>query len=106
MATSGTADKLGANNVLFACGVSTVDKNLNVGNLSQLVCGTPVPTAGFYQFYREAGGNAGGSYCSFGRAPASCGATLALPLAALGLLARRLRNGRRTTLKQVARGAR
>jgi len=106
MATSGTAENLGQNDVLFACGVSAIDKNLNVGNLSELVCGTPVPTAGYYQLYRDAGGNAGGSYCSFGRAPASSGATLVLPFAALGLLVRRFRDGRRTTLKQVARGGR
>ncbi|HET9955019.1 MAG TPA: hypothetical protein VFQ61_10970 [Polyangiaceae bacterium] len=73
---------------VYACGIAVVDKNENVGVLSELVCGMPEPVTGFYDAYRGAGGEAGGGYCAFGRQPAAAGAGL-IALAGAGLVARR-----------------
>jgi hypothetical protein len=47
-------------NVAVAC----VDGNGNVGPLSNVSCGEPVPVADFWRLYYDAGGKAGGGFCS------------------------------------------
>ena len=44
--------------------VAAVDGAGNVGPLSNVVCGEPVPVADFWRLYYEAGGRAGGGFCS------------------------------------------
>lgn len=48
----------------YSVGVAGVDGVGNVGPLSNVVCATPEPTEDFYQLYRDAGGEAGGGFCS------------------------------------------
>lgn len=52
------------NYVPYAVGVAAYDSVGNVGKLSSLVCATPLPVDDFYKNYRNAGGRAGGGYCS------------------------------------------
>jgi hypothetical protein len=78
------------NGVRYALGVASVDAFNNPGNLSKLDCATPEPVTGFYEAYREAGGQAGGGYCAFGASPSRLLAG-GVALAALGLVLRRLR---------------
>jgi hypothetical protein len=47
-------------NIAVAC----VDGSGNVGPLSNVVCGEPVPVADFWRLYYDAGGKAGGGFCS------------------------------------------
>jgi len=64
--TSQTANATGLiNNVPYNVAVAAVDIYENVGPLSQLACEVPQPITGFYKAYRDAGGTAGGGFCSF-----------------------------------------
>lgn len=65
-ADSGQATGL-SNGQRYAIGVAAVDDDENVGTLSDLVCGTPEPVTGYFEAYRDAGGQAGGGFCAFGR---------------------------------------
>jgi hypothetical protein len=47
-------------NIAVAC----VDGSGNVGPLSNVECGEPVPVADFWRLYYDAGGRAGGGFCS------------------------------------------
>ncbi|HEY8947124.1 MAG TPA: hypothetical protein VIM73_22930 [Polyangiaceae bacterium] len=93
-ATSDTAEATGLRNgVTYACGVAGYDDLDNVGVLSNLRCGRPVPVLDYYEAYRRAGGNAGGGFCAFGRnSAADTGFILAAAALLLGL--RRGRNAR------------
>jgi hypothetical protein len=95
-ATNGEATGL-ENGQTYAVAVASVDGFGNVGVLSTLGCGTPEPVTGFFEAYRNAGGEAGGGYCALHAGKSRLSAAL-VGLAVLGLVFRR----RRTT----ARGAR
>lgn len=77
----------------YACGIAAYDDSKNVGVLSNLLCGTPHPVVDYFEAYRRAGGQAGGGYCRFGRAPAQPFALGAVLLAAGFALVRRARRG-------------
>lgn len=55
----------------YAVAIAAVDRYGNSGPFSNVVCSTPRPVNDFYKNYINAGGQAGGGYCSFGRAPMS-----------------------------------
>ncbi len=65
-ANSGTAKGL-LNGVPYNVAVATTDSYYNSGVLSNVVCQVPQPVTGFYQAYRDAGGEGGGGFCSFSR---------------------------------------
>lgn len=88
-ATGGETDPVLTNDDQFAVAVATEDSVNNIGVLSTLACGTPKDVRGFYENYRDAGGEAGGGYCSF--APAKHGAFAALLGVSLAALAVRRR---------------
>ncbi|MBW2524611.1 MAG: hypothetical protein JRI23_10570 [Deltaproteobacteria bacterium] len=60
--TSGIAEGLevGAS---YAVAVAGYDLVGNVGNLSELACGSPEPVDDFFEIYRKSGGEAGGGFC-------------------------------------------
>jgi hypothetical protein len=89
--TTGEASGL-TNFTEYVCGVAGYDALNNQGKLSELVCGTPQPVNGYFKSYRASGGEAGGGYCTFGRAPVGGGG--AVVLLALGALAIRRRSKR------------
>ncbi len=92
-ATSGSVSGL-TNYTQYKCFVAGYDTYLNMGALSEGVCGTPQEVNGFFDVYRTAGGTAGGGYCSFGRNTNASGALVGLGLAGVWL-ARRRRCGSR-----------
>lgn len=71
----GTADKASnrgiardlVNNVAYNVAVATMDTYLNVGVISETACAIPQPVTGFFEAYRDAGGEGGGGFCSFSR---------------------------------------
>ncbi|HEX2872767.1 MAG TPA: hypothetical protein VHP33_16005 [Polyangiaceae bacterium] len=73
-ATGGETSPVLTNDMEYVVAVATEDNVNNVGVLSQLACNIPKDTTGFYEAYREAGGEAGGGFCTF--APAHQGTTL------------------------------
>jgi hypothetical protein len=78
------------NGSTYVVAIAAEDTAYNVGVLSELACGTPQDVTGFYEAYRDAGGEAGGGFCSF--APARHGAlaaAVASLVAACALLRRR-----------------
>jgi MYXO-CTERM domain-containing protein len=90
----GHADGL-ANNVAYAVGMVGVDERGNVGKLSDVKCGMPVPQTDGFELYKEYGGKGGGGFCSVssrrdGLSPAI--GLGALSVVGLGLLRRRKRN--------------
>lgn len=73
-------------------GIAAIDTVGNIGPLSKVVCRAPNPVDDFYKVYREAGGRAGGGYCSageVGRASTLAPFGLALSVAATRLVRRR-----------------
>jgi hypothetical protein len=83
------------NGVTYAVAVAGIDAYLNTGNLSNLTCATPEPVTGFFEAYREAGGEAGGGYCAIGPVRSRLSA-VGIVLAALGLTLRRVRRRKAT----------
>jgi hypothetical protein len=65
-ASGGNATGL-VNGVRYNVAVATTDSYSNVGVLSAPTCAVPQPVTGFYKAYRNAGGQAGGGFCSFSR---------------------------------------
>ena len=71
----GTADKTSSrgnatgliNNVAYHVAVATTDTYRNIGVISTPACGIPQPVTGFFEAYRNAGGEGGGGFCSIGR---------------------------------------
>jgi hypothetical protein len=63
--TSGETSQVLDNYSTYAVAVATEDSANNIGVLSQIACGTPEDVTGFYEAYREAGGQAGGGFCGF-----------------------------------------
>jgi len=47
----------------YAVAVAGYDLVGNVGDLSELACGTPEPVDDFFEIYRKSGGEAGGGFC-------------------------------------------
>jgi hypothetical protein len=80
----------------YEVAIGAVDAVGNVGPLSAGLCGTPAPTVGFPQNYHNAGGTAGGGFCSMGRpAPRGSIGWAALSLVSVFALGwRRTRNRR------------
>jgi len=72
---------------------AAVDAFGNVGPLSNVPCGEPVPVNDFWKLYSEAGGQAGGGYCSTEGVgtPAGASGLGALMLASMVALTRRRR---------------
>jgi len=61
--TSGRIKEL-KNGVQYSVAVAAVDGVGNVGKLSNVACNSPSPTDDFYTVYRDAGGKAGGGFCT------------------------------------------
>lgn len=75
----------------YAVAIATEDTTNNIGVLSGLACATPKDIRGFYEAYRQAGGQAGGGYCSFAPARGAAAGALGFMLAVGALLVRRRR---------------
>ncbi|WP_437736268.1 hypothetical protein [Sorangium sp. So ce1335] len=103
-AGSGSAEDL-TNGRSYVVGVAAYDGVGNAGPLSALACGTPTEVEGFFEKYREAGGKAGGGFCSI-EGPVGAGRWVSWPLgalaagAALGLLRRSRRRGARSVTQE------
>jgi hypothetical protein len=65
MSTSKVIEVL--SNTPVAVAVASVDRVDNVGPLSPVVCTTPMPVNSFNDLYHNAGGTAGGGFCSLRR---------------------------------------
>jgi hypothetical protein len=76
------------NGVSYAVAVAGRDTFFNYGELSDPACEQPEPVTGFFEAYREAGGKAGGGFCSIGAGRSSALGALGA-LALLGLALRR-----------------
>jgi len=82
------------NGQIMKIGIAAFDTVGNVGPLSPLVCAAPMPIDDFYRAYRDAGGRAGGGYCSVdtvGRASGLAPLCLGLALSLARVLRRRSR---------------
>lgn len=84
------------NGARYAIGVLAIDDAGNLGGLSSVTCATPQAVTDFYEAYREAGGEAGGGFCSF--TPSQGGPRAAGWGFALALIGLRLRRGKRSRL--------
>lgn len=64
--TAGTSDRIFRlqNNIPYAVGVASVDKNGNPSPITEAVLQTPVLTRDFYRGYRTDGGASPGGFCS------------------------------------------
>jgi hypothetical protein len=94
-ASSGSASGL-ANGTGYAVAVAGVDEIGNVGELSEVVCGSPEVVDDFFELYRRNGGKGGGGFCSVRGGSVSgrdggAAAQWAALLLALGWAARRRR---------------
>lgn len=83
---TGTVDQL-VNGVDYSVAVAAVDEVGNVSVLSSPVCETPIPLTDFFELYRQAGGKAGGGWCSLSRAPNTTAPGTAMSFAGLALCA-------------------
>ncbi|WP_437985652.1 hypothetical protein [Sorangium sp. So ce117] len=98
-ASRGEATENIVNGRSYVVGVAAYDQVGNAGPLSAISCATATDVDGFFEQYRDAGGQAGGGFCSI-EGPVGAGRWAAAPLAAvaagaaLGLL-RRSRRRRR-----------
>jgi hypothetical protein len=77
------------NSVVHAVAVAAYDGIGNVGPLSTIACGTPLPVTDFFEAYRGAGGKAGGGYCSIGATPWRGSVAIVVGAAAAWLIRRR-----------------
>ncbi|MGK3991549.1 hypothetical protein WME99_51340 [Sorangium sp. So ce136] len=80
-ASAGEASGL-ENGIPYVVGVAAYDNIGNPGVMSQLACGVPVDVDSFFELYREAGGQAGGGFCSVA-GPVGAGRWLSVPLGAM-----------------------
>jgi hypothetical protein len=83
--TGGETEPVLLNDVKWVVAVATEDNVNNVGVLSNLACGVPKDTTGFFEAYGEAGGRAGGGFCAF--APAKHGGLATLVAFIIGACA-------------------
>lgn len=88
-ASGGETDPKLQNGGYYVVAVATEDDANNVGVLSGLACGRPLDVTGFYEAYTEAGGQAGGGYCTFAPAQRDALWTGAALLLAAGAFWRR-----------------
>jgi hypothetical protein len=66
--TSSRANATGlVNMVPYNVSVASTDTYRNVGVISAPACAIPQPVTGFFEAYRNAGGEGGGGFCSFSR---------------------------------------
>ena len=70
--TTGSVTGL-TNGAQYVVGVASVDSVGNVGKLSNLACATPSQVDDFFTVYRDAGGKAGGGFCSLSNVGAKTG---------------------------------
>lgn len=91
-ATSGRIEGL-QNKYTYAVAIAGVDAVGNVGTLSTVQCGEPWPVDDFFKLYKQAGGDAGGTFCSTGAVGRGAGMAtlLVLSIGALGAVVRRRR---------------
>jgi MYXO-CTERM domain-containing protein len=78
----------------YAVAIAAIDQFGNVGPLSSVFCETPEPTTDFWESYKNAGGGAGGGFCSVEGAGLPVGSVAVLGvfgMAAIGTLRRRRR---------------
>jgi hypothetical protein len=85
--TSGQTSAL-TNGVSYAVAVAAQDLFKNYGPLSDSTCARPEPVTGFFEAYRDAGGQGGGGFCSIGAGRSSALAGFGA-LTLLGLVLRR-----------------
>jgi hypothetical protein len=90
-AKGGETEPVLENGEEFVVAIAAEDTVNNLGKLSNLACGTPKDVRGFFENYRDAGGEGGGGYCSFAPAKRS-GTALVLAFAAGALVLRRRRS--------------
>ena len=91
--TSGNIKGL-KNGVQYSVAVAGVDLVGNVGKLSNVTCASPSPVDDFFKVYRDAGGQAGGGFCTASGGVghgAGVSGLLLIALAALGGTLRRRR---------------
>jgi hypothetical protein len=88
LANEGRATGL-TNGTTYVVGVAAYDNVGNVGVLSETACGTPAAVTGFYEMYREAGGDAGGGFCSVSRRSGSAAGFVLLGALSLAWARRR-----------------
>ena len=50
----------------YTIAVAAIDSVGNQGQLSEPTCATPMEVDDFFELYRDAGGEAGGGFCSCG----------------------------------------
>ena len=81
------------NFVDYSFAIATFDAYGNVGPLSTPICGTPQPVDDFFKQYRQAGGQAGGSFCSLESGAASPVTFFVVATAAFIGIFRRRRRG-------------
>lgn len=87
-ASSGNATGL-LDGVPYNVAVATTDSYYNDGVLSQVVCRVPQPVTGFFEAYRNAGGEGGGGFCAFSRHREPLPLILLLGFAAYWVMRRR-----------------
>jgi hypothetical protein len=82
------------NGKTYAVAVAAIDAYGNEGAKSEALCGTPQYVDTFFEHYRNKGGKAGGSFCSFvyGNRQLSTGGLFLLSLGAIATLRRRRTN--------------
>ena len=90
--TSGRIEGL-QNKYTYAVAIAGVDAVGNAGKLSLVQCGEPWPVDDFFKLYKEAGGEAGGTFCSTSAVGRGAGLAtlLVLSIGALGGVVRRRR---------------
>ncbi|WP_437800978.1 hypothetical protein [Sorangium sp. So ce693] len=81
-ASRGEATEGVVNGKSYVVGVAAYDQVGNAGPLSALSCATATDVDGFFEQYRDAGGQAGGGFCSI-EGPVGAGRWAAAPLAAV-----------------------
>lgn len=84
-------------------GVAAFDQVGNLGKLSDLVCGTPNPIDDFFKLYRQAGGQAGGGFCSVGSFPGASLVGVGVLSTAMALALRRGRRRRPPSTREEHR---
>jgi hypothetical protein len=83
------------NNHTYAITVAAVDGSGNVGPVAALTCGVPQPVTDFYSAYEQAGGQAGGGYCTIvGAGAPAFGSLFGIGLAGVGVAFTRRRQRR------------
>lgn len=92
-ATSGSTRSL-KNGFTYTVAVAAMDGVGNVGVLSPVACAAPAPIDTFFKVYRDAGGQAGGGFCSTGPVGETVGVGALGLVAALGLVGRLRRRAR------------